>query len=173
MIRRPPRSTLFPYTTLFRSLDGDDGRVRLEGQDDRAVGLRTLDRKSTRLNSSHTVISYAVFCLKKKKFTTCAPATQLMIGFISCSRSHFVRLTTCLARSLTFFFLMIRPPPTSTLFPYTTLFRSAAPERDDEQDVHAGPARGLHRAGPDRKSTRLNSSHTVISYAVFCLKKKK
>src|SRR5437588_7814650 len=67
MIRRPPRSTLFPYTTLFRSPRGGahDGRT--------ALGLRRPathdrgDRKSTRLNSSHTVISYAVFCLKKKK----------------------------------------------------------------------------------------------------------
>src|SRR5258707_11031306 len=86
MIRRPPRSTLFPYTTLFRSL----GRRRPDalrhpatgdrraGRGDRrqravAVGIRrargmpTADRKSTRLNSSHANISYAVFCLKKKK----------------------------------------------------------------------------------------------------------
>src|SRR5215211_8478683 len=68
-----------------------------------------------------------------------------------------------------FFFLMIRRPPRSTLFPYTTLFRSrAAPGR--------GRARSRCARGPaaprDRKSTRLNSSHTVISYAVFCLKKK-
>src|SRR5438132_5542800 len=72
MIRRPPRSTLFPYTTLFRSgreqaiLDEDV--VAGEGpQDARLAGVG--DRKSTRLNSSHTVISYAVFCLKKKKKT--------------------------------------------------------------------------------------------------------
>src|SRR5690349_22867669 len=90
MIRRPPRSTLFPYTTLFRShrLDvGVDGRcgAALELPDlaqypraDRHVGVRPslrrdlgraqlVDRKSTRLNSSHVEISYAVFCLKKKK----------------------------------------------------------------------------------------------------------
>src|SRR5437588_8104576 len=70
MIRRPPRSTLFPYTTLFRSagdrLRHPDARaVRHSG--DRAVRRARGDRKSTRLNSSHTVISYAVFCLKKKK----------------------------------------------------------------------------------------------------------
>src|SRR5436190_12890904 len=72
-----------------------------------------------------------------------------------------------------FFFLLIRRPPRSTLFPYTTLFRSRPP-------VHEGPLRKLaQRSGAapctvqDRKSTRLNSSHTVISYAVFCLKKKK
>src|SRR5436190_12080725 len=84
MIRRPPRSTLFPYTTLFRS--GRVGQVRevrpgperllrqrqrgRQGPDLRPGGVRlepARDRKSTRLNSSHTVISYAVFCLKKKK----------------------------------------------------------------------------------------------------------
>src|SRR5256885_8473063 len=94
MIRRPPRSTLFPYTTLFRSLldaggmdaavlhqalEGDPGDLaadRIEaGEDDRFRRVvddevdagGQLDRKSTRLNSSHLVISYAVFCLKKKK----------------------------------------------------------------------------------------------------------
>src|SRR5438309_4140738 len=69
MIRRPPRSTLFPYTTLFRSL-GDDVRdeaVRTQGG--RSAGPDR-DRKSTRLNSSHSSISYAVFCLKKKKKKT-------------------------------------------------------------------------------------------------------
>src|SRR5256885_7267397 len=93
MIRRPPRSTLFPYTTLFRSFAPDgpgpvvlefaegpkrlkaflhfDGElVRAEGPGrPRAKERATLDRKSTRLNSSHLVISYAVFCLKKKKIT--------------------------------------------------------------------------------------------------------
>src|SRR2546428_9715211 len=74
MIRRPPRSTLFPYTTLFRSaLARAAERDRLEGQLKWLEGIpvRPLeflqDRKSTRLNSSHDQISYAVFCLKKKK----------------------------------------------------------------------------------------------------------
>src|SRR5438034_6498641 len=98
MIRRPPRSTLFPYTTLFRSRDaaerkdrpvvaigrtlffidiGDGASLIHETRsDDRADNLhfarilRAEDRKSTRLNSSHTVISYAVFCLKKKTHKT-------------------------------------------------------------------------------------------------------
>src|SRR3712207_7198903 len=101
---------------------------------------------------------------------------------------------------LFFFFLMIRRPPRSTLFPYTTLFRSRVDERDDplgrrpvperaDRDVPRGgadearavghgQARQLARRGRrhrhlDRKSTRLNSSHANISYAVFCLKKKK
>src|SRR2546426_7067659 len=81
MIRRPPRSTLFPYTTLFRSPEDVGTSVGIEIADtcDSPVGIRnrqnrpavdqrsTIDRKSTRLNSSHLVISYAVFCLKKKK----------------------------------------------------------------------------------------------------------
>src|SRR5437588_1843012 len=93
MIRRPPRSTLFPYTTLFRSGEicakqtvavgnaAIGGRVARVGGDREREGLDRLckcvcgpqiplDRKSTRLNSSHTVISYAVFCLKKKKKKT-------------------------------------------------------------------------------------------------------
>src|SRR2546428_6251961 len=71
MIRRPPRSTLFPYTTLFRSRHGDAGASRVAsgigevGAPDSACN--PADRKSTRLNSSHDQISYAVFCLKKKK----------------------------------------------------------------------------------------------------------
>src|SRR2546426_12757853 len=75
MIRRPPRSTLFPYTTLFRSLRSLPSTywrrkrrsARLQRRERRAVAPQTRDRKSTRLNSSHLVISYAVFCLKKKK----------------------------------------------------------------------------------------------------------
>src|SRR2546426_2734544 len=97
MIRRPPRSTLFPYTTLFRSLAGDirsqlrdknvrhagisregdtvvirfrDAETREKARKIIAEQIPDLDRKSTRLNSSHLVISYAVFCLKKKKNTT-------------------------------------------------------------------------------------------------------
>src|SRR3712207_7056798 len=95
MIRRPPRSTLFPYTTLFRSDDlehggggqggGQDDPRLDQARDDRGVrhllhpavdrplraAGRVQDRKSTRLNSSHANISYAVFCLKKKKTTRC------------------------------------------------------------------------------------------------------
>src|SRR2546422_7590896 len=97
MIRRPPRSTLFPYTTLFRSLDGARRRLaarRVAGragaapavpvpEKHRAERTRAVpggdepsvatDRKSTRLNSSHGYISYAVFCLKKKKETLLSP----------------------------------------------------------------------------------------------------
>src|SRR2546422_11766657 len=70
-----------------------------------------------------------------------------------------------------FFFLMIRRPPRSTLFPYTTLFRSPC-HRHPRQQRGAGRG-GARCVQGDRKSTRLNSSHGYISYAVFCLKKKK
>src|SRR5437667_11083376 len=74
---------------------------------------------------------------------------------------------------LFFFFLMIRRPPRSTLFPYTTLFRSQSSSRDRRLSrAHRRPDHGC-RFQADRKSTRLNSSHITISYAVFCLKKKK
>src|SRR6266850_4586726 len=76
-----------------------------------------------------------------------------------------------------FFFLMIRRPPRSTLFPYTTLFRARRDRvRAARRDHRRAPCAGRVEAGHprrDRKSTRLNSSHLVISYAVFCLKKKK
>src|SRR5438034_11073250 len=93
--------------------------------------------------------------------------------------------------SLLFFFLRIRRPPRSTLFPYTTLFRSLAEDGHEDAVLSVGQAEiasvlnGIDYFGDvaqtngsalmagDRKSTRLNSSHTVISYAVFCLKKKK
>src|SRR2546426_9267059 len=97
MIRRPPRSTLFPYTTLFRSLlelvagahpaavPEVVRRVALQQQAQHSLavldggvrlGVDDQDRKSTRLNSSHLVISYAVFCLKKKNMTTCTPSSR-------------------------------------------------------------------------------------------------
>src|SRR2546428_9124293 len=101
MIRRPPRSTLFPYTTLFRSrLDraarhagGHAGLARCRQRDRRAVAPRRSDRKSTRLNSSHDQISYAVFCLKKKKSTAAEQELILdndSVG-ISFMRSRAVR----------------------------------------------------------------------------------
>src|SRR6266487_2578044 len=81
-----------------------------------------------------------------------------------------VRLVDAVAVRDRFFFLMIRRPPRSTLFPYTTLFRSRPPRDERRPDPRA---RHRSTSGQDRKSTRLNSSHPSISYAVFCLKKKK
>src|SRR3712207_8159028 len=102
MIRRPPRSTLFPYTTLFRSdrvearrgpVDGPAGRVehRRERACEPAEPLdneeseRSLDRKSTRLNSSHANISYAVFCLKKKN----SKHVQMQVFCISVMHDYY------------------------------------------------------------------------------------
>src|SRR2546422_8407201 len=95
MIRRPPRSTLFPYTTLFRSCA--QGLLQLapatEVTDAYLVELlrRGRDRKSTRLNSSHGYISYAVFCLKKKnKYTFTAPKCCGLV-----SLNHVIQESTC------------------------------------------------------------------------------
>src|SRR2546430_6739443 len=94
MIRRPPRSTLFPYTTLFRSVgvlvqrcEARDTGLGAQGAREKVVDRdeRGEDRKSTRLNSSHSQISYAVFCLKKKK-SPAAPSSW-PAGAPSCSRS--------------------------------------------------------------------------------------
>src|SRR6266496_73068 len=123
MLRRPPRSTLFPYTTLFRSAHG---HPRLHPGDERAHHRPgpAVDRKSTRLNSSHVEISYAVFCLKKKikgdnsLGLFCCP-------FTFCKGFHYYFGSTLSAMLffICFFFLMTRRPPRFTLFPYTTLFR--------------------------------------------------
>src|SRR5436305_11423999 len=96
--------------------------------------------------------------------------------------------SSCSLSLISFFFLMLRPPPRSTLFPYTTLFRSpmsfpqgncggrGCSQVSCPSDTCCCDLTSLGREGPsaiDRKSTRLNSSHVRISYAVFCLKKKK
>src|SRR2546427_9285945 len=101
MIRRPPRSTLFPYTTLFRSEFvnrelwrrqqgyGRGGRMRIERDTAHILsGVRhgQTDRKSTRLNSSHSQISYAVFCLKKKK--------QISLNTLKTTTQHYRRTFT-------------------------------------------------------------------------------
>src|SRR2546429_4167644 len=98
MIRRPPRSTLFPYTTLFRSCEGQRGAnaFRQRGGCQLSKGCRyywdpaVRDRKSTRLNSSHGYISYAVFCLKKKKKNTLSINTKAHENFTVTQLTHFV-----------------------------------------------------------------------------------
>src|SRR5262245_62241006 len=93
MIRRPPRSTLFPYTTLFRSrahrrfLPAPTLRRPAPADHDRD-GARARDRKSTRLNSSHLGISYAVFCLKKKKRANSFPIETALSHSSNHSRQH-------------------------------------------------------------------------------------
>src|SRR5256885_11920762 len=101
MIRRPPRSTLFPYTTLFRSRRRarvSHGLVPVHVRD-AGLGARGSDRKSTRLNSSHLVISYAVFCLKKKKTqynhseSSATPHTPVHHRLFTCTRRNLVSRT--------------------------------------------------------------------------------
>src|SRR2546430_8723292 len=101
MIRRPPRSTLFPYTTLFRSAYASNLRAAGQGREMMQACIAWLhagvhagptsfeftDRKSTRLNSSHSQISYAVFCLKKKK-THCGQGTTLWLTYTRTSPSY-------------------------------------------------------------------------------------
>src|SRR2546429_7233658 len=100
MIRRPPRSTLFPYTTLFRSGQQGERSVRtpdLRGE--RALGRRDVgrdrDRKSTRLNSSHGYISYAVFCLKKKK-----RQPHIYIAHSTAPQDHYHHVTLLTSNSV-------------------------------------------------------------------------
>src|ERR1039457_6320007 len=127
MIRRPPRSTLFPSTTLFRSPapGGQFGRRRPAPSQGNRRRRKRSDRKSIRLNSSHLVISYAVFFLKKSRRSE-GRLFQFASGRISdvgpgaCPANNVIRAS----RTGLLFFLMIRRPPRSTLFPYTTLFRS-------------------------------------------------
>src|SRR5947207_6720474 len=96
MIRRPPRSTLFPYTTIFRSAHTSTASSRRSCTRSRIWSVlssvsQLSDRKSTRLNSSHTVISYAVFCLKKKKRQKTEEETE-RAGATTGSASRFVRI---------------------------------------------------------------------------------
>src|SRR5215813_12884383 len=143
------------------------------------------DRKSTRLNSSHVRISYAVFCVKKKNHVTVlsAPVQELQGApayHVQTAVDEGVRLISVFNRPSRFndplFFLMIRRPPSTPLFPYTTLFRTSPGSSPARPRSRRGGCASAPRAGGpgrDRKSTRLNSIHVRISYAVFCLKKKK
>src|SRR5476651_856462 len=155
---------------------GSSPRICRRPRSSPTASSRGLDRKSTRLNSSHANISYAVFCLKKKTLAD-RRRTPENVGCVvdrACRvRSRIRRRAGGPVDQTHFFFLMIRRPPRSTLFPYTTLFRSAP--AGPAPTVPPGP-RASRTPPPrrrDRKSTRLNSSHANISYAVFCLKKKK
>src|SRR5476649_1239969 len=120
MIRRPPRSTLFPYTTLFRSLEMNRTGILV---DLLHVGNGTTrDRKSTRLNSSHTVISYAVFCLKKKKTMLLSPPSATVIPWSEAPRV-VVRAQVWAAESFMFFFFN----DTATTEIYTLSLHDALP----------------------------------------------
>src|SRR6202045_4699197 len=111
MIRRPPRSTLFPYTTLFRSKPFSKRKIPFSPLPRSSVVAVSLDRKSTRLNSSHVRISYAVFCLKKK-----ARNLQCNDIVVPADRPQHVRAFArhgawrLLARAAGFFFFKVQGP---------------------------------------------------------------
>src|ERR1039457_5375654 len=173
MIRRPPRSTLFPYTTLFRSIACHQ-RERLVPCASGTIRWRwscRLVRSEEHTSELQSPCNLACRLLLVKKADASLrlrlstrhreTATAREYGARRCAQA-------CSSRSV--FFLMIRRPPRSPLFPYTTLFRSQIRWRAPSP-THPGNGCTLIAATrSDRKSTRLNSSHLVISYAVFCLK---
>src|ERR1035438_3225745 len=130
MIRRPPRSTLFPYTTLFRSVPEARRGELTVGNWDASIAARS-DRKSTRLNSSHLGISYAVFCLKKKMSSSLV-ACRFSVRFahadyrpvvstrrgVSTGASRQVGGVLCVALWCSFFFFFKEPGPPG-IFPFS------------------------------------------------------
>src|SRR5213596_2871245 len=176
MIRRPPRSTqdrtLFPYTTLFRSRTPSSRAWRSRSRAaprGRAPSARSEEHTSEL--QSHGLISYAVFCLQKKKMHAARRAGRLAAPRVEAVVRHHRGPPPAL------FFRTTRRPPRSTqdrtLFPYTTLFRSWA--EPDSRPSAAGTgdvSQGRHRRRSEEHTSELQS-HGLISYAVFCLKKKK
>src|SRR6266511_4129082 len=175
MIRRPPRSTLFPYTTLFRSPSSPCPSSAWNFQ--KASKQRSNgDRKSTRLNSSHVKISYAVFCLKKKKISLDPEIRAYAAESFSPRRPVLdaaVDLMRRIKADFVFVFLMIRRPPRSTLFPYTTLFRSGSrtgPPPRSPARPHPG---GKPRAARSEEHTSELQSREKLVCRLLLEKKKK
>src|SRR5579859_2000069 len=172
MIRRPPRSTLFPYTTLFRSAQEElAARCQSRAAARGSSSTHRSEEHTSELQSQSNLVCRLL--LEKKKKSLCNGRRKQFKEL-----HRFLNAPVEIAGSLLwdvlllfFFFLMVRRPPRSTLFPYTTLFRSGF----CLGGRHPGSEIGGHQHHRflDRKSTRLNSSHSQISYAVFCLKKKK
>src|SRR6266536_1424222 len=184
MIRRPPRSTLFPYTTLFRSSGGR--RRRAERRSRRLGRHRARPRSEEHTSELQSRVDLVCRLLLEKKKTVdfvylihhevsnkcfCAKLNGRMVPLrTKLSTGDIVEIVT----KKDLFFLLIWRPPRSTLFPYTTLFRSLfLPNRLHRLRRCFSRGNGCWSLGrnKDRKSTRLNSSHEWISYAVFCLKK--
>src|SRR3954449_7196833 len=169
MIRRPPRSSLLPYTTLFRSEEHTSELQSHSLSYALSSDVCSSDRKSTRLNSSHTLISYAVFCLKKKAARALDQPRDVgddQLALTGVDRAeHRLERGERVGR---FFFLMIRRPPGSTLFPYTTLFRSHRAGQGDLLLAGAPAARAAQllvradRARSEEHTSELQShSHLV------------
>src|SRR5574339_2924 len=187
MIRRPPRSTLFPYTTLFRS--------HPERSSARHGGLSAVegpafilaDRKSTRLNSSHQAISYAVFCLKKKKLIYFFYSQKCYKNLINMhikikkkkiknkkKKKNIIYNIIILNKLYFFFFLMIRRPPRSTLFPYTTLFRSRSGVGSTARSASTtAAAPSTPRTRSEEHTSELQSPGDLVCRLLLEKKKKK
>src|SRR5712664_2391409 len=191
MIRRPPRSTLFPYTTLFRSTrrPRPGHRCRTHARGDGAPPPARSEEHTSELQSRSDLVCRLL--LEKKNQRGCPQQTGRQLEYAADVltiegrqldyESDFLApdCRACVLSQLYnfwIFFYMIRRPPRSTLFHYTTLFRSPDPPPPScaaRLPRPRSPAKPRPACSGDRKSTRLNSSHDQISYAVFCLKKKK
>src|ERR1035437_5297091 len=187
MIRRPPRSTLFPYTTLFRSvLLGNKSFDRAEYKSDSCAYRGAIDRKSTRLNSSHANISYAVFCLKKKGYSDHRIRdARAYLSHLAYMRrdpvgpklgEHAVYEPQCsqfLGCEIDFFF---NDTATTEIYPLSLHGTLPILKANSSLAVLAllakeGAGFDIVSGGElDRKSTRLNSRNANISYALFCFK---
>src|SRR5215208_1069019 len=176
MIRRPPRSTLFPYTTLFRSARRPHPCDDAGGRRDFCRSVARSEEHTSELQSRGHLVC-RLLLEKKKCFSHAIQRGHFPKGLKSYVRNQSAWPSRWMRKAafvLEVFFLMIRRPPRSTLFPYTTLFRSPRRARRSGPARRGRPPPGApRRRQGDRKSTRLNSSHVAISYAVFCLKKKK
>src|SRR6266568_4662251 len=193
MMRRPPRSTLSPYTTLFRSRRPAyalvPGRLPLRGRSGPALPAPRSEEHTSELQSQFHLVCRLLLENKNVYQEQIMRIAQKVAGY-SLARADILRKAMGKKKREvldkeyegfsegmnTIFFLMIPRPPRSTLFPYTTLFRSRRDDAADAFRADVAAPRRRQRVRPhrqDRKSTRLNSSHSSTSYAVFCLKKKK
>src|SRR5215468_8972258 len=143
------------------------------------------DRKSTRLNSSHITISYAVFCLKKKKNLSYRGITESDDDHMNtrCDQLAYDRVASCIIRFdgycmtsvsayLFFFFLMIRRPPRSTLFPYTTLFRSRRPAVWPTWRARCRRPSSRAASRSEEHTSELQSHHDIVCRLLLEKKKK-
>src|SRR6476661_7549412 len=170
MIRRPPRSTLFPYTTLFRSPSGRPARPRPAAAASRAPRPPPWrsEEHTSELQSHLNLVCRLLLEKKQQRRTRCRASRH------SCSRSHRERCGGAHRLGVEIFFLMIRRPPRSTLFPYTTLFRSTtrswSPARARRSRC---PASGTGCSRSEEHTSELQSHLNLVCRLLLEKKKKK
>src|SRR6266571_2853541 len=177
MIRRPPRSTLFPYTTLFRS----SGRARLDAAPAAAHSRHHPGRSEEHTSElqSHVNLVCRLLLEKKKKdvfrLITNYYLVVVCTGSTACFSPLCIRSTYLAARRYcsTFFFLMIRRPPRSTLFPYTTLFRSVVLAGDEMGRTQVGNNNAYCQDNRSEEHTSELQSHVNLVCRLLLEKKKK